>query len=286
MNSATQKSDILRSLVKLPPMPMVIMKARETMADPNAGLRDLARIIGNDQALVSKVLALANSPYYGISGKVSSVRHASALLGLRTLGQVITISAGATLLSRDLKGYGIGASVIWRHSLSTALCARRIAETRFPDAADDAFVAGLLHDAGKVILDPFMPKRPAARNPDPAELHEPPGSLAAERALFGFDHAEIMARACRFWRFPEALEIGIRFHHGADEPTGSVLAHMVHLGDFLSHRAGFGPRGPLPADGLVADTLAFLRLPESDLDDLQTAMTAAVANLEAELQTR
>lgn len=282
MNPANRKSDILRSLVKLPPMPMVILKARETMADPNAGLRDLARIVENDPALVAKVLALANSAYYGTGGQVSSLQHAAVLLGLDTLGQVITVAAGAALLCRELKGYGIGALSIWRHSLSTALCARRIAEKRFAGAENDAFLAGLLHDTGKVILDPFMPERTAA--PGRNEIQAPPASLEAEKEALGFDHAEIMARACRFWRFPETYETAIRFHHRPSESSQSALAHIVHLGDFLSHRAGFGHRGAMPAGGLEAQTLAFLQVPETELGELQAALSADVAKLEGELR--
>ncbi len=282
MNPANLKSTILRSLVKLPPMPMVILKVRETMADPDAGLRDLARIVQNDQALVAKVLAVANSAYYGISGQVSSLQHAAVMLGLTTLGHVITVAAGAALLSRELKGYGIGALSIWRHSLSTALCARQIAAERFAGAENDAFMVGLLHDAGKVVLDPFLLERiSAAGSP---ETQAPRASLEAEKELLGFDHAEIMARACRFWRFPDAFESAIRFHHRPSESSGSALAHMVHLGNFLSHRAGFGHRGPMPAGKLEAGTLAFLQIRDTELDDFQAAMTAEIAKLEGELR--
>lgn len=74
------KAKILRSLVNLPPMPHIILKAREILSEPDSSLRELARVIEIDQALVAKVLTLANSAYYGVSGMVSSIQHASVLL--------------------------------------------------------------------------------------------------------------------------------------------------------------------------------------------------------------
>jgi HD-like signal output (HDOD) protein len=271
------KSDILRSLVKLPPMPQIILKARETMADPNAGLRDLARIIENDQALVAKVLSLANSVYYGISGQVSSIQHASALLGLKTIGDLITISASAVLLNRELKGYHLAPQMIWRHSLSSALAARAITERCFPGNESDAFIVGLLHDAGKIILDPFVCSR---SDPKTGVLPvQGPMTEVHEIELLGVDHAEAMAMACRFWRFPEAQVKGIRFHHHPAQSSQSALAYVAHFSHVLSQRAGFGcatNEAPVFEDGV----LQFLKVPPADVDELQEHMIQELESLE------
>jgi HD-like signal output (HDOD) protein len=272
------KSHILRSLVKLPPMPQVILKAREVIADPNAGLRDLARIIESDQALVARVLALANSAYYGISGQVSTIQHASVLLGLNTLGDLIIMSASSVLLNRALPGYGLDPKRIWLHSLSTALCARLIAERHQPGAEADAFVVGLLHDAGKIILDPFVQKQKETQE---SALPPEPGPLSAlqERERLGVDHAEVMAMACRFWRFPEAQIKAIRFHHQPADPSGSLLACTAHLANVLSHRAGFaGEVGAAHEPEEAA--LQALRLSPQELDELQAPAAEALHRLE------
>ena len=274
------KSDILRSLAKLPPMPQIILKAQETMANPNAGLRDLARIIETDQALVARVLSLANSAYYGISGQVSSIQHASILLGLKTLGDLITMSATSVLLDRELKGYHLAPQTIWRHSLSSALCARKIAERRFPGTDADAFVVGLLHDAGKIILDPFICKKK-----ENGELGVPDQATVTERhevELLGVDHAEVMALACRFWHFPEQQVRGIRFHHHPAQSSQSAMAYVAHLGHALSQRAGFGGEknaAPFFEDGV----LEFLKLQPGDLDELQDEMIQELESLEETL---
>lgn len=274
------KSHILRSLVKLPPMPQVILRAREVMEDPDSGLRDLARLIAADPALTAKVLALANSAYYGISGQVSSVQHAAVLLGQRALGDLIILSATAVLLEGDLAGYGLRPHVVWRHSLAAALIARSLARRRFPGLETDAFIVGLLHDIGKLILNPFAPTRFAGGAAEPV----PDGSagLEIERRWFGLDHAEAVALACRFWRFPDAQVRGLRYHHDPTGSSRSALAHIAHLADALAHRAGFGGgRGPEPE--LVESTLEFLQLAPADLPPLQADMARALAELEAGL---
>ena len=153
------KSKILRSLVELPPMPNIILKAREIMEDPGSSLKELSGVIEHDQAIVARVLALANSAYYGLSGLVSSIQHASILLGQKTLGELITIAASSQLLSKKLKGYQLDPGDFWKHSLAVALGSRIIAEKKDADLVEDAFIAGLLHDAGKIILDPYVLER-------------------------------------------------------------------------------------------------------------------------------
>jgi HD-like signal output (HDOD) protein len=274
------KSHILRSLVKLPPMPQVILRAREVMDDPDAGLRDLARVIESDQALVAKVLSLANSAYYGIAGQVSSVQHAAVLLGLRALGDLVILSASSVFLGRDLPGYRLSPQAVWRHSLATALLARAIAGRRHPGLEADAFVVGLLHDAGKLILEPFVLARRAQAAPEPAPEGPPGGEL--ERRWFGLDHTEAIALACRFWRFPEAQVKGVRFHHEPAASSQSALAYVAHLANALAYRAGFGG-GDTAGGEIAAGALEFLKMDADELDPLQAEMTEAIGGLEAAL---
>jgi len=278
--AAGLKSHILRSLVKLPPMPQVILKAREIVDDPAAGLRDLARLIESDQALVAKVLSLANSAYYGIGGQVSSVQHAAVLLGLNTLGDLIILSASSVFLGRDMAGYHLSPQAVWRHSLATALLARAIARRCFPGLEADAFIVGLLHDAGKIILDPFALARRAELAPEP--VPEGPPGVALERSWFGLDHAEAVAMACRFWRFPDAQVKGLRFHHDPGGSSRSALAYVAHVANALAYRAGCG--GGDEAGGAIADgALDFLQLAAPELNPIQAGAAAEVQDLEAQL---
>jgi len=276
------KAKILRSLVYLPPMPHIILKARDILSDPESSLKDLAKVIETDQAMVAKVLTLANSAYYGVSGMISSIPHASVLLGQRTLGQMITISASSALLNKKLRGYGVDPDEMWKHSLACAFAAKRIAESCNEGMVEDAFTAGLLHDAGKIILDPYVVKNKNKFKQFDSQQGLP--IFEAEKSIIGFDHAEIMSRACRLWRFPEAQVIAIRYHHQPSCSEENKLACMIHLADVLAKTAGYpaGPSGGL--DPIAPGILELLKLRGQDLNDLANAVADDVQKIEAELQ--
>nr|MBC8360406.1 HDOD domain-containing protein [Candidatus Desulfatibia profunda] len=153
------KKKILRNVKELPPMPQTVLKAREIMANPKSDFKELAQLFETDQAIATKILKIANSPYYGYSGKVSSIQRASLVLGHKTLGELITIGGTASLLGHRLEGYGLDAGALWKHSLAVAFGARIIANNKEPALSNDAFTSGLIHDAGKLILDQYIKER-------------------------------------------------------------------------------------------------------------------------------
>ncbi len=276
------KAKILRSLVDLPPMPHIILKARDILSDPDASLKDLAKVIETDQAIVAKVLTLANSAYYGVSGMISTIPHASVLLGQRTLGQMITISASSAMLNTKLPGYGADPDEMWKHSLVCAFAAKRIAGISNEDMVEDAFTAGLLHDAGKIILDPYILKNKYEFKK--LEWQKGLSLFEAEKAIIGFDHAEIMSRACRLWRFPEVQVNAIRYHHQPSCSEENKLACIIHLADILAKTAGFsaGPSGD--PNQIAPGTLELLMLREQDLNDIASAVADDVRKIEEQLQ--
>jgi len=276
------KAKILRSLVNLPPMPHIILKAREILADPDSSLRDLARVIEIDQALVAKVLTLANSAYYGVSGMVSSIQHASVLLGQKTLAQMITISASSMLLSKNLRGYDIAPGDMWQHSLFCAFAAKRLAEMVAEDSIDDAFTAGLLHDAGKIILDPYVSKRKSEFERLAGQNNMP--FFEIEKAVFGFDHAEIMSRACRLWRFPEDQAAAIRFHHQPACDEDNALACMIHLADVLAKSFGFAAGQSASLNQIDPEILQFLHIKRKVLDEVAAAVQDDLQKIKEELK--
>jgi HD-like signal output (HDOD) protein len=276
------KSKILRSLVELPPMPNIILKAREIMEDPGSSLKDLAGVIEHDQAIVARVLALANSAYYGLSGMVSSIQHASILLGQKTLGELITIAASSRLLSQKLKGYRLNPGDLWKHSLAVALGSRIIAEKKNAEWVEDAFIAGLLHDAGKIILDPYIVEREKA-----FKKHLKNGQQEfnmAEKEILGFDHAEVMSRAARFWRYPETQSTAIRYHHYPLRSGNSELAFIVHLADFAAKEAGYKSEDRVSLPEIDPPTLSYLGFEKEDLSHLIAEITESVEKLATEFQ--
>jgi HD-like signal output (HDOD) protein len=276
------KSKILRGLVELPPMPNIILKAREIMEDPGSSLKDLAGVIEHDQAIVARVLALANSAYYGLSGLVSSIQHASILLGQKTLGELITIAASSQLLSKQLSGYMLHPGDLWKHSLAAALGSRISAEKINAECIEDAFIAGLLHDAGKLILDPYVVERKKAFKK--ALENGQPKFIDAEKEVLGFDHAEVMSRAVRFWRYPENQSIAIRYHHYPSRSENSELAFIIHLADFIAKEAGFKSEGRGSQPEIDPQTLSYFGFQKEDLSHIIAEITTSVEKLVIEFQ--
>lgn len=276
------KSKILRSLVELPPMPNIILKARQIMEDPTSSLKDLSGVIEHDQAIVARVLALANSAYYGLSGLVSSIQHASILLGQRTLGELITIAASSRLLSKKLKGYQLNPEDLWKHSLAVALGSKIIAEKKNTALVEDAFIAGLLHDAGKIILDPYVMER---HKDFKKRLHEGrQKNVEAEKEILGFDHAEVMSRAARFWRYPKNQTTAIRYHHCPLLSGDCELAFIVHLADFAAQQAGFNSECAATSPEIDPQVLRRLGFKREQLSAIVAQITESAEQLATELQ--
>jgi len=125
------------------------------MADPDLDIKGVASLIETDQAIAIKVLKLANSAYYGFSGKVSSIQNAFVVLGYKTLVQILSIASFSTFMGKNLPGYGFESEDFRRHSLAVALSSKVIAEKIDPSLANEAHTAGLIHDIGKIILDKY-----------------------------------------------------------------------------------------------------------------------------------
>lgn len=276
------KKKIIKRVDDLPPMPKVLFKAREIMADPNSSFKDIAQVIEKDQAIAAKVLKVANSAYYGLSGMVSSIHQASVVLGYKTLEQVITMVSSSSMLGRQLKGYKLNAGVLWKHSLAAALASRLLAQKRAPSLENDAFSVGLIHDAGKLALDPYVA---AKRKSIDEFLEAQSGSFfEAERQVLGFDHTEIAYDLSNKWKLPEDHAKAMRYHHTPDASSGLQLAHLVHLANYVAAIAGYGCN-PSGADtSLSPASLKFLRLKEEDLQTCAAEVTASVEEIISSMQ--
>jgi HD-like signal output (HDOD) protein len=282
------KEDLKKKIVKkvddLPPMPKVMLKAREIMADPNSSFKEIAKVIETDQAIAAKILKVANSAYYGLSGMVSSIHQASVVLGYKTLEQVITMVSSASLLGKQLKGYGLGAGVLWRHSLAVAVASKSISQKRAPALENDAFAVGLIHDAGKLALDQYVLTQ---KKEIDAYLRNNGGCfLKAEQEVLGFDHTEIALELCKKWKLPEDHAAAMRFHHTPSDSKNNQLAHIVHAANFLVCRHGFGTGQLFDEENVAPETLSALRLKLDDLDVIGTEVAATVEEIAANLAVK
>lgn len=237
---------IIESLEELPPFPPVLAEILQILHDKDASADDLARLIEKDQALTAKLLRLTNSAYYGFSKRIGNITTAVVLLGFNAVKQLVL---GVSFLDyfRRKKSPVLSAAELWRHSYTSALCARAISIKTKSDNFETDFVIALVHDVGKLIISWHF----GQRVPKEMDLVRSGGvqGLMEERRVFGADHAELGAELARAWQFPDVLVDVIRLHETpflsqvTDQKYLQQLL-VVHLADQIAwpHQLSTGAR--------------------------------------------
>jgi putative nucleotidyltransferase with HDIG domain len=225
--------ELVRQRVReLPALPQAALDALAMLRDDQASNERCAELIGRDQALAARTLRLANSAFYGVPGRVGSIRDAVYLLGRRTLSSLLAVAS----VSNQFKATACPAfsfSGFWRHATAVAMASRGIALAMKRDG-DQAFTVGLLHDIGRLALATYFPQQLAVAMGQVQELDR--DLPAAERPVLGTDHAQIGAQVAAQWNFPPEVVQAIAGHH-APQPAGggASLADMVHVADAMAH---------------------------------------------------
>jgi len=232
------KERLAQGLNSLPPMPQAMDHVRGLMADGKVRPADVAHILEQDPAVAPVVLRLTSMSLYGDTQSVGSIQQAVGTLGMKTLNEFIMLACAAQLLGRELKGYGLQAGDLWRHSLAVAYCARALAARISPALAEEAFSAGLFHDCGKLILDSCVEERKAAFGS--AINEEKLSFLDAEREILGFDHPQVAADMCVKWRLPKRQVVAIALHHTPSRFVYNDLATVLHAADATAMMSGIG----------------------------------------------
>lgn len=276
------KKRILKAVKDLPPMPQTVFKAQSVMRDPNAGFKELAAVLETDQALAAKVLRLANSPFYSLSGKVSSLQHASVVLGQRTLEELIAVAGTSEFLGAQLKGYGLNSGDLWQHSIGVAYGAKSIAKKKKPALINDAFSAGLIHDTGKLALDPYVLEKKEAFEAFISRGLE--SFTSAEKQILGFDHAEIASALCSGWNVPESLIRAIAYHHEPSRSEGDELAYIVHTADAIAMMSGIGAGFDGMQYALDPQTFSVLHMREEEVNEVMVEIVEAVHRISEQME--
>ena len=204
----------------------------------DASVSSLARIMSGDQALAAMVLKLANSAYYGYARKIESLPDAVVLLGFASVKNLAITASITRLLASDRDEYAQIRSDLFDHSLATAVGARILGRTK-RISGEKAFVAGLLHDLGLIVLVCYRKPIFGALMEAATKADKP--FVEVELDVVGFEHAELGSLIAAEWKFPPALCEALRYHHN---PGGAVvdpaLARAVHCADWTAKHMGIG----------------------------------------------
>ncbi|MDR1936672.1 MAG: HDOD domain-containing protein [Candidatus Accumulibacter sp.] len=218
----------------LPSLPEVVTYLVRALRDENADLETLTQHINSDPAIVARLLAAANSASTGVSKRVQSVGQAFMLLGA---DRVVNIILASSLIYRyDERASGFSAPLLWRHSIGVAICARALAEQAGINP-ELAFIGGLLHDIGRLLMYTASPghvlKALDRRQHDDIPL------IAAERAVFGYDHCDAGRVLASAWKLSPDIVDAIAAHHEPDG-YGNEICDLVHIGECLCHALDLG----------------------------------------------
>lgn len=236
-SSSPNLLQLVHSTVELPTMPEVLVKLNEVLAAPGISAAEVADVIATDPAVAANVLRIVNSAHYGLQTRVASIRLAVSMMGFATTKKVVLKAAVfSAFAQRGAAGEHFDPSMFWRHAIYTGVAARALAQASPAHSnthPEDAYIAGLLHDIGKIILMDKAGPAYAEMLRGAAERGLPESDVELEE--FGFTHADLGSVLAIKWSLPEDLAIAIRSHHApAHDPLNRSLSALVHVADRLA----------------------------------------------------
>ena len=277
----SEREAILARIETVPSLPTVVIKLRQYLNEPEVDFDALARMIEFDPGLTANVLQLSNSAYFGWSRSIRTVKEATVRLGTNRIFQMVLCMSVAPLVRKPIKGYDLDSEGLWRHSISTAVCAELVANELKLSCSGEAFTAGLLHDMGKIVLGTFVDIDDVPikeiMNSDGLAFNE------AEQMVLGIDHAEVASALLLAWNLPDDVAAAVRWHHQPSRAPENrrELADLIHVSDLLCLELGFG--GGSGGQGRRRDEGAGKRLglDEDFGEKVGAAVAAAVAELDS-----
>jgi putative nucleotidyltransferase with HDIG domain len=213
-------------------MPASILKISGMLVDINVSQRQIADAIRFDPVLAARILRMANSPVYAFQRSVSSLQMAVSAIGNQAIHDILLLGLTRDAFAPAIRNSEIGRG-LWMHSLATGFAAREICAEMSMRDVEDAFSCGLLLDIGKMLLWRAEPEvySPILTDTPHDKLH------LAERAAFGFDHAEIGSLATRSWNLPANLCSAVAYHHDPElAVVMPTLTNLINVADHLAYR--------------------------------------------------
>lgn len=240
---------LIERMEDLPSIPSSVALIIQTLDDLGSSARDLSQALGLDQSLTSSVLKTVNSAYYGFPRRIDTLDQAVTILGYRAIRDIVLVTSLFNELDRRSKKISLDRERFWRHAAGCGVAARAIAERTGTGFGENVYLAGLLHDIGKVFLDAFLHEEYtqvlAKARQENILLIE-----AETQTLGGVNHTDFGMWLADEWNLPLSFAATIAYHHS---PTQSqdyfVLACLVHVADVMVRalEIGYGGDELIPA---------------------------------------
>ncbi len=259
--------ELVNGVKDIQAMPSVIVKALNVMKKPTASMKELGDIVMFDQSLTIKILALVNSAYYGFSQQISSINIALSLLGMVKVKNIIVAVAMKPMMSNQ------GDKELWKHSMKVAAGCEYLANLTKVMDSDEAFIAGFVHDVGKMVLQ-MTNEKLYSKVLNTVEMGT--DILDAERKYFDSDHVKTGSLLAKRWQLPILLANIISYHHAPSLSSIPVPCNLVCFIDKLVQE-NYDP------NTIDKDFVKTLGIDFEDLNDLRDVILQKAELLISEL---
>jgi HD-like signal output (HDOD) protein len=255
--------ELLVNEIKLPALPQVLLELLRVINDPKSSAEDLAQVISLDTGLSSYLLRMVNSAYYSFPFPIDTVARAVTLIGTRELS-VLAFSTSFLKMFKESPPKYLKIEDFWKHSIACGITARNIARRCGKKNPDRHFVAGLLHDIGRLVIFSNLPELGlevlTVANEKDILVFE------AESSVLGFDHARFGGALMGKWNLPATLVSSVRYHHSPQEGEDFEEPGSIHIADIVTKSLGIGLSGQLYVPPLDAQVWEDFGLTPEGLD--------------------
>lgn len=222
----------LDSISDIPTLPTVVLKVNKMLQDYDTSIKDLSKTIEKDQAIVSKILRLVNSAFYGFRSRINTIHHAVTILGFNTVRNAVVSVSIIDAFSGKASAREFDITAFWKHSVAVAVTSRYLADRTRLVTPDEAFVAGILHDVGKVVLAQYF--KELFGQVWVATREQGLSFYEAEKKLLPVNHTQIGGHLAKKWQLPASLFEAISYHHAVRKSaTHFNLLMVVHVADII-----------------------------------------------------
>lgn len=274
----TKPEDFLRGYVQVSSLPIIYTRINEAVNNPRSSMRDISTIIGDDPGLTSRLLQLVNSAFYGYPTKIDTISRALLIVGtqqLRDLALATSIMKLFDGISEDL----VTMESFWRHSIACGVAAKIIATYRRDPNIERFFVAGIVHDIGRLII---FKKAPGEAKQALTSCRANSELLySVEPRIIGVDHCEVGRALLQSWNLPPVLDEVVTFHHRPRRAVSyPIETAIVHVADILAHGMQFGTSGESYIPPLDESAWKLLDFPISSLSTILDQLERDIADIE------